>query len=72
MIIVKEEEEVVEETVISCGIDKVSILSVTSSCGVVSVLSLSSYYFIVSSSKPTHSSLHISFGAHRIVFPPKR
>ena len=51
---------------LGCEGDEVSIMSIVYPCGLVSVLSLSYFLSVVSSSKPSHYSLLISIGAQHI------
>ena len=59
----EEEKEEVEGTVLGYGGDEVSIMSVVSPRGSVSVSSLSFFSSIGSSPKPSHSSSPLSLGA---------
>ena len=50
------------------GVDEVSIISVVSPCGLVSVSSLSYFLSIVSSYKPSHYSFTLSLGERHIKY----
>ena len=55
----KDGEVVVEETVVGCGVCEVNIMYTIFPCVPVCFSSLSYFYFVSSSSKHSHSSLHI-------------
>ena len=62
----KEDEEEAEGSVLGGGGDEVSVMTVVYPCGTVIVSSLGSFMYVGSSSKPSHPSIPLSIGVHRI------